>query len=146
MPDLSDSARDAQAMQAFYFAYRAFTALPDAILERRGLSRVHHRILFFVGRQDGLSVKALLQTLGVTKQALNMPLRQLQEMQLVDSQAAAEDKRKRLLSLTREGRRLEEALRNEQAQLLARAFEAAGADAVRGWLAVNQALVADGLD
>ncbi|AMO77400.1 MULTISPECIES: MarR family winged helix-turn-helix transcriptional regulator [Pseudomonas] len=140
MPDLLPSDTWSEAMQAFYFSYRAFTAKPDEILARRGLGRVHHRILFFVARQSGLSVKELLATLGVSKQALNMPLRQLQEMQLIRSEASPADKRKRLLSLTAEGAKLERALRNEQARLLQRAFAEAGEEAVHGWLAVNQAL------
>ena len=128
------------AMEAFFFGYQAFTAKPDEMLARRGLSRVHHRILFFIACYPGLSMKELLAALGVSKQALNIPLRQLMEMQLVESQPAANDKRKRLLGLTVEGAKLEQALRREQAKLLQRIFTDAGEAAVNGWLAVNQAL------
>ena len=65
------------AIEQFYFGYRAFTALPDRILSQRGLGRVHHRILYFVGRNPKISVNDLLGMLSVTKQALNAPLRQL---------------------------------------------------------------------
>ena len=51
-------------MEAFFGAYRAFTAKPDEMLARRGLSRVHHRILFFISHQPGLSVSELLIRLG----------------------------------------------------------------------------------
>lgn len=127
-------------MEAFFFGYQAFTSKPDEILARRGLSRVHHRILFFIAKYPGLSVKELLGYLGVTKQALNTPLRQLIEMKLVESVAAIDDKRKRQLGFTVEGAKLEQALRREQARLLQRAFGEAGEEAVRGWLEVNQAL------
>lgn len=127
-------------MEAFFFSYRAFTAKPDEMLERRGLSRVHHRILFFIARNPGLSVSELLSALGVTKQALNVPLRQLLERDLIRSEACDNDKRRRLLELTAEGGKLEKALRQEQGRLLQRAFDEAGEDAVRGWLAVNQAI------
>ncbi|MFV3406491.1 MULTISPECIES: MarR family transcriptional regulator [Pseudomonas] len=140
MIDLKNPACQQQAMEAFFFGYQAFTAKPDEMLERRGLSRVHQRILFFIARYPGLSVKALLAQLGVSKQALNIPLRQLMEMRLVDSQASAQDKRMRLLQLSEEGERLEQALRREQVKLLERVFAEAGEAAVGGWLAVNQAL------
>lgn len=140
MPDLTKSALQLQAIEAFYYSYRAFTAKPDAMLARRGLSRVHHRILFFIARKPGLSVSQLLGALGVTKQALNTPLRQLTEMKLIRSETADNDKRKRLLELTTDGSKLEKALRREQDQLLQRAFSEAGEDAVKGWLAVNQAI------
>ena len=90
-------------MEAFFFAYQAFTTKPDEMLARRGLGRVHHRVLFFIARYPGLSVKELLALLGVTKQALNIPLRQLLEMNLIGSATADDDKRKRLLGLTAEG-------------------------------------------
>ncbi|MFT0625047.1 MarR family winged helix-turn-helix transcriptional regulator [Ectopseudomonas guguanensis] len=128
------------AMEAFFFGYQAFTAKPDEMLARRGLSRVHHRILFFIAKYPGLSMKELLGYLGVSKQALNTPLRQLMEMHLVQSEAAADDKRKRLLGFTAEGAKLEQALRREQARLLQRVFSEMGEEAVQGWLAVNHAL------
>lgn len=127
-------------MEAFFGAYRAFTAKPDEMLARRGLSRVHHRILFFIAHEPGLSVSELLIRLGVSKQALNIPLRQLVEMQLVASRPAADDKRKRLLALTPEGGKLEQKLRQEQMRTLQKVFADAGEEAVAGWLHVNDAL------
>lgn len=128
------------AMEHFFFAYQAFTARPDAILERRGLARVHHRVLFFIAREPGLSVKGLLAKLGVSKQALNTPLRQLIEMGLVDAVADAADKRMKRLYLSAEGARLEATLYREQARLLEGALERAGLDAAGGWRAFNHAL------
>ena len=114
------------AMAHFFFAYQAFTAKPDEILARRGLARVHHRVLFFIAREPGLSVKALLARLGVSKQALNIPLRQLIEMNLVNAEPDPADKRMKRLSLSAEGSRLESTLYREQAKLLEGALERAG--------------------
>jgi len=61
-------------------------------------------------------------------------------MHLVDSVASQTDKRKRLLELTAEGAKFEQALRREQVKLLERVFAEAGETAVNGWLAVNLAL------
>lgn len=79
MFDLKNPGAQRLAMEAFFFGYQAFTAKADEMLERRGLSRVHQRIVFFIACYPGLSVKELLARLGVTKQALNIPLRQLME-------------------------------------------------------------------
>ena len=140
MPDLKKSTTQRQIMESFFLGYQAFTAKPDEMLARRGLSRVHQRILFFIAHYPELSVKELLGYLGVTKQALNTPLRQLVEMHLVESHMAEDDKRKRILRFTSEGAKLEQALRREQVRLLERAFHVAGDEAVTGWLEVNQAL------
>lgn len=126
------------SIELFYFAYRAFTSRPDHILEKRGLGRVHHRILYFVGRNQSITVNALLATLKVSKQALNTPLRQLIEMKLVSVALAEHDRRVKQLSLTADGRRLEAQLTATQVKHLADAFAAAGEDAARGWRKVMQ--------
>lgn len=122
-----------QALELFHFAFRAFTEKPDRILETRGLARVHHRILYFVGRNPDLSVSGLLSILGVTKQALHAPLRQLIEMGLVSSRASNEDRRQRLLCLTAEGERLERALSGSQRKKLAKVFAELGGSAEKAW-------------
>lgn len=140
MLDLNQTAQQRLVMETFFFSYQAFTAKADDMLARRGLSRVHQRILFFIAREPGLSNKALLEVLGVSKQALNIPLRQLLEMQLVAMETDATDKRKRRLSLTRGGAALEQTLRREQMRLVQAALATAGPTAAEGWLAFNQAL------
>nr|WP_314564162.1 MarR family transcriptional regulator [uncultured Pseudomonas sp.] len=140
MLDLNQTTQQRLVMETFFFGYQAFTAKADDMLARRGLSRVHQRILFFIAREPGLSNKALLEVLNVSKQALNIPLRQLQEMQLVAMATDATDKRKRRLSLTRGGAALEQTLRREQMRLVQAALAAAGPAAAEGWLAFNQAL------
>ncbi|WP_122560204.1 MarR family winged helix-turn-helix transcriptional regulator [Pseudomonas viridiflava] len=140
MLDLKNPANQQRAMEAFFFGYQAFTAKADEMLDKRGFSRVHQRIVFFIARYPDLSVKELLTALGVSKQALNAPLRQLIAMNLVHSEAPDTDKRKRLLGLTEEGVRFEQALRREQVKLLQRVFADAGQAAVDGWMVVNEAL------
>ncbi|MBV8634532.1 MAG: MarR family transcriptional regulator [Burkholderiaceae bacterium] len=129
-----------EPMAAFFYAYMAFTDKPDEMLAKRGLARVHHRILFFLACRPGMSVSELLQALGVSKQALNTPLRQLIEMGLVQSASAEHDKRVKQLNLSTEGKKLEETLHREQVRLLERAFAEAGEAAVAGWMAVNERL------
>ena len=123
-----------------FFAFRALTAEPDRVLAERGLSRVHHRILYFVGQAPGLRVGRLLATLGVSKQALNRPLRELLRLGLVSATAPALERRARELRLTPEGERLERRLSAAQRRRFARAFAAAGRDAERGWREVMRRL------
>lgn len=129
------------AIERLYFGYRTFTAPPDRILDRRGLGRVHHRILYFVGRNPRISVNSLLGILDVTKQALNAPLRQLVERRLVAMNAAQHDRRVRQLSLTATGKKLEAQLTITQMRQLQAVFERAGADAEAGWHQVMDKLI-----
>lgn len=138
-PALSSLPREAAlrlAIEQFFFGYRAFTARPDRILGQRGLSRVHHRILYFVGRNPAISVNALLAILDVSKQALNAPLRQLVEKRLVLTSPAVHDRRVRELTLTATGARLEAQLTATQVKLLQSVFGEAGVEAEDGWYRV----------
>ena len=143
MLDQKTTPRDAElfeAIELFFFAFRAFTARPDEILAERGLARLHHRILYFVARRPGQRVSDLLATLGVSKQALHAPLKQLVEIGLVVVEADASDGRARCLSLTAEGAELEARLSQTQRALLARVFAGQGAAAELAWRQVMQEL------
>lgn len=145
--DLADGVREAAlrlAIEQFYFGYRAFTVQPDRILAERGLGRVHHRILYFVGRHPRISVNALLSMLGVSKQALNGPLRQLVERQLVAIDTAECDKRVRELTLTPSGAELEAQLTGTQMRQLQTVFEQVGPGAEEGWHQVMLGLSGQG--
>ena len=111
-----------KSIELFYFAYRAFTAQPDHILEQRGLGRVHHRILYFVGQNPDITVNVLLKILAVSKQALNTPLRQLIGMKLVSIRPAHHDARFKQLHLTDDGEKLEAQLTSTQINRLAAVF------------------------
>ena len=125
-----------EALELFHFAFRAFTTGPDAILAEQGLQRVHHRILYFVGRNPAISVNALLRILGVSKQALNGPLRTLKELALIDASPDVSDKRIKRLTLSSSGCELENRLSQSQRELMTAVFSEAGSDAELHWRAV----------
>jgi DNA-binding MarR family transcriptional regulator len=140
MVDIKGEPALREAIELLFFSYREFTAGPDRILAARGLSRVHHRILYFVGRHPGTAVNALLEILAVTKQALNAPLRKLIEMNLVSSRPGTRDRRVRELTLTPDGARLEARLTGTQMRQLTAVFAAAGKPAEAGWRTVMRTL------
>jgi len=125
-----------KSMAMLFFAYRSFTEEPDEILAPLGFGRAHHRVIFFVGRNPGISVAQLLTILKVTKQSLSRVLGQLIRSGLVDQRQGTRDRRQRLLYLTEEGAELDRRLATVQRTRLARAFRAAGTQAVEGFVTV----------
>lgn len=126
-------------IEAFFFAYRAFTADPDQILEGIDYGRAHHRAMHFIARKPGMTVSYLLDLLGVTKQSLNRVLRTLLEDGLVESRVGLQDRRERQLFLTPAGTNLEKQLSEAQRARVRSAYRAAGPQAVTGF---RQVLVA----
>lgn len=130
-----------RGIEAMFFAYRAFTSDPDMILAELEYGRAHHRALHFVNRQPGLTVTALLDVLGVTKQSLNRVLRTLIEDGLVDNRIGRRDRRERQLYLTERGQALERRLSESQRGRMRAAYRAAGPQAVQGFRQVLEAMM-----
>src|SRR6266478_5856300 len=99
-----------QGIELLYYAYRDFTAEPDAMLARYGFGRAHHRVIYFVGRHPEMTVTALLAILRITKQSLSRVLSQLVHQGFIIQRAGQRDRRQRLLELTQKGIELERLL------------------------------------
>ena len=130
-----------QGMELLFFAYRDFTAQPDRMLKSFGYGRAHHRVIFFVGRYPSMPVSELLSILAITKQSLSRVLSQLVSDGYIEQKPGREDRRQRLLELTEKGRELERHLIQDQLQRIARAYRAAGAEAVEGYRTVLLGIV-----
>ncbi|MFM2044738.1 MAG: HTH-type transcriptional regulator PetP [Pseudomonadota bacterium] len=125
-----------QGIELLFYAYRDFTAEPDAMLAKIGLGRAHHRAIYFIGRYPGITVTDLLGILRITKQSLSRVLGELVEDGYVEQATGTKDRRQRLLTLTEKGLELERQLSDAQRARFARAYRAAGAEAVEGFRTV----------
>jgi DNA-binding MarR family transcriptional regulator len=130
-----------QAIEMLFFAYRDFTAEPDAMLAAHGFGRAHHRVIYFVGRHPAMTVSALLGILRITKQSLSRVLGQLVRDGFIRQKTGPRDRRQRLLELTQKGVELERQLSNAQRQRIARAYREAGAEAVDGFRKVMLGII-----
>ena len=103
-----------QGIELLYFAYRDFTAEPDAILAEYGFGRAHHRVIHFVGGNPRITVSELLAILKITKQSLSRVLGQLVREEFIIQHEGRQDRRQRLLELTASGVALERRLSESQ--------------------------------
>jgi DNA-binding MarR family transcriptional regulator len=120
-------------MELLFFAYRDFTAEPDRILSAYNFGRAHHRVIYFVGRNPGISVSDLLSILKITKQSLSRVLRQLVDEGVIEQETGTEDRRRRHLELSEKGKELEKLLSETQRQFITRSYAQAGPEAVAGF-------------
>ncbi|MDA1180801.1 MAG: MarR family transcriptional regulator [Proteobacteria bacterium] len=96
-------------IELVFFSYRDFTAGPDQILEKLNFGRAHHRVIYFVGKKDKITIKELLRVLKITKQSLSRVLNQLVKEGFI-LVSTGSDKRTKNLSLTTSGLSLENEL------------------------------------
>ncbi|MDA9748586.1 MarR family transcriptional regulator [Pelagibacteraceae bacterium] len=100
-------------IELMFFSYRDFTSGPDKVLEKIKFGRAHHRVIYFVGKRHGLTIKELLSILQITKQSLSRVLNQLVKQKYIIL-STGEDKRTKKLSLSKKGQELEKTLSDIQ--------------------------------
>ena len=122
-----------QGIELIFYAYRDFTAEPATILAEYRFGRAHHRVIYFVGRNPGITVSELLQILRITKQSLSRVLSQLVREEFIVQKPGINDRRQRLLELTDKGNELEWQLSQTQRERIAKSYREAGAEAVEGY-------------
>jgi DNA-binding MarR family transcriptional regulator len=128
MPHIDDKSIDFETIELFFFAYRDFVSDPDEILEKIGYGRAHHRVVYFVSRQPGMTVADLLSILRITKQSLARVLKELIEQGYIRQMTGPADRRQRRLYPTLAGRELALALSDPQSRRIAHAFSSLTAD------------------
>ncbi len=128
------------ALEAMFFGFRAMVYKQDQRLAKLGMSRIHHRLLYFIGRNPQCSISQLLQILQVSKQYLNRPLKQLLDHEFIRYQTDDSDRRIKRLSLTRSGTELEAQLTGEQRKRFGEIFQQVGPEAEKSWREVMQLL------
>ncbi len=130
-----------QAIELLFFAYRDFTSEPDAILSDYGFGRAHHRVIYFVGRNPGITVSQLLEILQITKQSLARVLRQLVDDGFIEQRLDEQDGRRRLLHLLDKGQEIELQLTKRQAKRISAAFDDVDAVAQKGFKDVLRGII-----
>jgi DNA-binding MarR family transcriptional regulator len=131
-----------QALESMHFGFRAMTFKPDKRLAELGLSRIHHRLLYFIARHPRCSITELLQIMRISKQYLNRPLRQMLEQGYIRQRSDSADRRIRRLELTSKGEKLEFELTEAQRERFAELFRQAGPVKEKHWREVMALLSA----
>lgn len=87
----------------FYFAYKTFITTADDIIQKYGMSRQHHRFLFFINKLPGITIKELLKTLEISKQGSHATLKKLKDKALIIEKTSETDRRVKHLYPTEKG-------------------------------------------
>ncbi len=130
-----------RGVELLYFGYSNLTRSIDAGLATQGLGRAHHRALYFIARQPGLTVSELLKLLNITKQSLGRVVNDLIARALIEIVAGKTDRRQRQLRLTKVGARLEADLFAQLEAKMSDAYRNGGDSGVEGFWQILEGLV-----
>lgn len=125
-----------QGIELIYYGQLGLTRDADAVLDEFGFGRAHFRAMYVIARNPGITSNELLRKLMVTNQSLSRVMRQLLAGGMVTQASGVGDRRQRMHFLTERGLSLETKVLHKQCRALHRAYEAAGAGAVKGFLRV----------
>ena len=119
-------------IELMFFSYRDFTSGPDKVLEKIKFGRAHHRVIYFVGKKEKITIKDLLSILQITKQSLSRVLNQLVREKYIFV-SIGEDKRTKNLTLTKKGQELENRLSTIQVTKIRKIFKNSNENDINGF-------------
>ena len=101
-------------------------------MDKINFGRAHHRVIYFVGKKETITIKDLLSILQITKQSLSRVLNQLVKKKYI-LVSTCEDKRTKNLSLTKKGYELENRLSTIQIRKIKKILINANEDDINGF-------------
>lgn len=126
-------------LELLLFSHLNLAEDADRQLRTMSYGRTHHRILYFVSQTPGITVGELYSLLRVTPQNIQRPMRDLIREGYIEQRVSMADRRQRELFATPAGIALADQLLAGQLDRIARAYAAAGPEAVEGfWLVLSQ--------
>ncbi|HEY1721017.1 MAG TPA: MarR family winged helix-turn-helix transcriptional regulator [Magnetospirillaceae bacterium] len=131
-------------LERMHYVYNNYVRGSNRVMEKLGLGRAHHRVLYFIARGRSSAgtggLRGMAQRLGISKQALHKTLRELIEHDLAVSEPNPANKREHFLKLTPKGLALEELVSGIQRRMFAEAAARHGNDAIKHWASVMDVL------
>tara|TARA_B100002051_G_scaffold172033_1_gene162660 strand:+ start:1378 stop:1863 length:486 start_codon:yes stop_codon:yes gene_type:complete len=131
-----------KVIELIFFSYRDFTSGPDKILEKLNFGRAHHRVIYFVGKKNHITIKELLVVLQITKQSLSRVLNQLVKEKFITVSTGV-DKRTKKLSLTEKGEKLESELSSIQIKKIRGVINKFSEDNINGFKKMLYEMIED---
>ena len=131
-----------KVIELLFFSYRDFTSGPDKILEKLNFGRAHHRVIYFVGKKNHITIKELLGVLQITKQSLSRVLNQLVSEKFI-LVSTGTDKRTKKLSLTEKGKKLENELSTIQIKKIREVINKFDVENINGFKQILYEMIED---
>jgi DNA-binding MarR family transcriptional regulator len=126
---LADMALTLTLIELQFFVQVALVKDSDAVLAKMGYGRAHHRALYFIARQPGITSKDLTDNLGISNQALAKVLGTLIQDGLVTQKSDAADRRLKRCEVTTTGMQLlRKVFRSQSARIERAVASVSGAD------------------
>tara|TARA_B100002051_G_scaffold217546_1_gene210415 strand:+ start:260 stop:700 length:441 start_codon:yes stop_codon:yes gene_type:complete len=91
-------------IKLLFYAYRETFSDPKEVLRKKSLGSAHYRTIYFIERNEGISVNELIIKLKITKQSLNRVLRDLKYSKIIKQIKDKRDTRRKLLYLDQIGK------------------------------------------
>jgi DNA-binding MarR family transcriptional regulator len=84
-----------RTLELVFYVHMEMADRANRVLAEHQLGRAHHRVLYFVVQQPGITVNELLSILRITNQALSRTINQLTRMELIEQRPGQDDRRHR---------------------------------------------------
>ena len=117
-------------IEQIFYVYRETYSDPKKILKKYSFGTAHHRAIYIIKRNAGITVSGLLKKLKVTKQSLNRVLRDLIKNKTIILKKGEVDSRQKHIFLDDKGKKLFDEMFFEQKKKIYNALKNSDSDSV----------------
>jgi len=117
-------------IEQIFYVYRETYSDPKKILKKYSFGTAHHRAIYIIERNAGITVSGLLKKLKVTKQSLNRVLRDLIKNKTIILKKGEVDSRQKHIFLDDKGKKLFDEMFLEQKKKIYNALKNSDSDSV----------------
>lgn len=130
-----------RTLELVFFVHMQMADAADQMLAEHGLGRPHHRVLYFAGRQPGITVGELMTLLRISNQALARTTNLLTAEGLLEQRYSPSDRRVRQNFITPKAQALLKLTTQRQLGTIAAALEHLTPSQVEGMWSGLQVMV-----
>jgi DNA-binding MarR family transcriptional regulator len=121
------------ALELMFFGWSGLIRKAEVYFASIGLTRTHRRILYIIARHEGVTIGNIQLILGISKQALHRPMKQLLEEKFVVAIRNPKSHRFKMLHLTPKGRKAEAKASSHERRIMNKAFMQVGNSSRKAW-------------
>jgi DNA-binding MarR family transcriptional regulator len=140
-PTLQENSRLMLMLELLFFGHTALSEDAESVLCSYGYGRAHHRALYFVARQPGLTSNALADVLRISNQALSKVMGTLLHDGILRQDSERADRRVKRWQVTPEGYALLKRISEAQFVRLKKAVETVKSSDSNAYISMMEAML-----
>ena len=132
-----------ECVELIFYAYNEIYSDPKSVLKKYSFGVAHHRALYLIERNKGVSFSELLIKLKIKKQSLNRVLKDLINKKIIYQKNDELDSRRKKIYLDELGKKFYDEIFNFQRKRIYNALKSSDSDSVKNFKDILKKIISE---